>query len=37
MKFKFLEKLLKKKSEKNKNSINKNNLYIFPNQKGFKV
>ena len=37
MKFNFLEKFIKKKSEKNKNLINKNNLYIFPNQKGFQV
>ena len=37
MKFNFLEKFIKKKSEKNKNLINRNNLYIFPNQKGFQV
>ena len=37
MKFNFLEKFIKKKSEKNKNSINRNNLYIFPNQKGFQI
>ena len=37
MKFNFLEKFIKKKSEKNKNSINRKNLYIFPNQKGFQI
>ena len=37
MKFKFLEKFIKKKSEKNKNTINRNNLYIFPNHKGLQV
>ena len=37
MKFNFLDKLVKKKSEKNKNSINRNSLYIFPNQKGFQL
>ena len=37
MKFNFLEKFIKNKSEKNKNLINKKNLYIFPNQKGFQV
>ena len=37
MKFNFLEKFINKKSEKNKNIINRNNLYIFPNQKGFQV
>ena len=37
MKFNFLEKFIKKKSEKNKNLINRNNLYIFPNRKGFQV
>ena len=37
MKFNFLEKFIKKKSEKNKNTINRKNLYIFPNQKGFQV
>ena len=36
-KFNFLEKFIKKKSEKNKNLINKKNLYIFPNKRGFQV
>ena len=37
MKFDFLEKNIIKKSLKNKNKINKNNLYIFPNLRGFQV
>ena len=37
MKFNFLEKFIKKNSEKNKNLINRNNLYIIPNQKGFQT
>ena len=37
MKFNFLEKNILKKSLKNKNKINRNNLYIFPNLKGFQI
>ena len=37
MKFNFLEKNILKKSLKNKNKININNLYIFPNLKGFQI
>ena len=37
MKFNFLEKFLNRKSEKNKNQINKKNLYVFPNKKGFQI
>ena len=37
MKFSFLDKFINSKSYKNKNKINKNNLYIFPNKKGFQI
>ena len=37
MKIKFIENFITKKSQKNKNLINKKNLYIFPNKKGFQI
>ena len=37
MKFSFLDKFINSKSYKNQNKINKNNLYIFPNKKGFQI
>ena len=37
MKFNYLEKFISKKSINNKNVINKKNLFIFPNLKGFQV
>ena len=37
MKFNFLEKFIKKKSINNKNKINKKNLFIFPNLRGFQI